>query len=167
VQRRHAQLALIHPAFNPTASITPRLNTRAFFMLSSPSHSPATTTTALYSRNNDNQDDTPFLVALIDTLADFSKRPFALNSDDRGNSKGNAVSALYPAALLVLAVTQPLSNFLTTLSLFVALVTATRQLIFAPDEDDDEPFASSESRNRGSYRNDGDDDDDDDDDRGP
>jgi hypothetical protein len=32
------------------------------------------------------------------------------------------------------------------------------QPIFAPDEDD-EPFASSESRNRGSYRNDGDADD--------
>jgi hypothetical protein len=131
-----------------------------FFVVCSPSRSSATTTSMLYSRKNDNQDDTPFLVALIDTLVDFSKRPLALNSDN----SGNGVSALYPAALLLVAVTQPLSSFLATLSLFVALVTATRQLIFAPDDDDDEPYASLESRKRGSGRKD--DDDDDDDDRG-
>jgi hypothetical protein len=104
-------------------------------------------------------------VALIDTLVDFSKRPFALNSDNSGKVDGNAVSALYPAALLIVAVTQPLSNFLTTLSLFIALVTATRQLIFAPDDDDDdETYASFESRNSDSGRTF--DDDDDDNDRG-
>jgi hypothetical protein len=164
VQRRHAPLDSIYPGSNPTAFITSTFTAKAFFAVRSPSRSPATTTSTLYSKKkkNNNQDETPFLVALIDTLVDFSKRPFALNS---GNSKRNAVSALYPAALLLVAVTQPLSNFLTTLSLFVALVTATRQLIFAPDDDDDEPYDSFEYRKRVSCRND-DDDDDDDDDRG-
>jgi hypothetical protein len=169
--QRHDKLNLIHPGSTPAASITSKFKRNAFCAVFSPSRSPDTTTSTLYSKNNDNnQDDTPFLVALIDTLVDFSMRPFALNSDNSGKSKRNTVSALYPAALLVLAVTQPLSSFLTTLSLFVALVTATRQLIFAPDDDDDddEAYASSESRNSGSGRNKdgGDDDDDDVDDRG-
>ena len=89
-----------------------------------------------------------------------AKRPFALNADNSENPKENSVSALYPAALLVLAVTQPLSNFLTTLSLFVALVTATRQLIFAPDDNDDNESYASSGRN-GDSDDDGDDDDDD------
>jgi hypothetical protein len=166
VQRRHAQLDSIHPGSTPTASITSKFTTTLFFVVHSPSCSPATTTSStLHSKNNDNQDETPFLVALIDTLVDFSKRPFALNSDNSGKVDGNAVSALYPAALLIVAVTQPLSNFLTTLSLFIALVTATRQLIFAPDDDDDdETYASFESRNSDSGRTF--DDDDDDNDRG-
>jgi hypothetical protein len=164
VQRRHAKLDSIHPGSTPTTSITSRFIKKDFFAVCSPSRSPTTSTSTLYSRNNDNQDDTPFLVALVETVVDVSKRPFALESE---KSKGNPVAALYPAALLLLAVTQPLSSFLTTLSLFVALATATRQLIFAPD-DDDEPYASSESRYNGSDRNydDDDDDNDDDDDRG-
>jgi hypothetical protein len=168
VQRRHANAQLesnsIHPGSTPTASTTSRSEKKAFFAVCSSSCSPATTASTLYSRNNDNQDDTPFLVALIESVIDVSKRPFALDSE---NSEGDPVSALYPAVLLVLAVTQPLSSFLTTLSLFVALVAATRQLIFAPD-DDDEPYASTGSSDNGSGRSndDDDEDDDDDDDRG-
>jgi hypothetical protein len=162
--RRHAQLDSIHPGSTSIASITSIFKTKPFFVVHSPSRSLARTTSTLYSNNNDNQDDTPFLVGLIDTLVDFSKRPFALNSDNGGKSKGNAVSALYPATLLLVAVTQPLSSFLTTLSLFVALVTATRQLVFASDDDDDdEPYASGSGRNGDSGDTD---DDDDDDDRG-
>jgi hypothetical protein len=171
--QKHDKLNSIHPGSNPPReSVTSKFQRNAIFVVGSSSRSPAVTSSTLYSRKNDkNQDDTPFLVALIDALVDFSMRPFALNSNNDKISKGNAVSALYPAALLAIAVTQPLSSFLTTLSLFVVLVTATRQLIFAPDDDDDdESNASSKSRFRDSGSSDDDsgddDDDDDDDDRG-
>jgi hypothetical protein len=161
VQRRHAPLDFdsIFPVSSSKLASEVDSITRC-----ARSRTPYITASTLFSNrnNNDNQDEKPFLVTLIDTLVDFSTRP--LGSEANANS--NSLAAIYPAALVLLAVTQPLSSFLTTLSIFVAFATATRQLVFVIDDDDDYdvddngiPYA--ETKNRGSERHDDDDDDDD------